>query len=182
MASTRPAANITTPATKTSYRVFENLSMKLHDDGIDEGTLGELAEKTGGRYFHAKEIGSLELKLKDITTGMQEMEIRESFVIPNRAGGLARDVVIIPVLKGTAGDVIDPDVVGPGSVTGALQSVFPPRLVDGPGGPADVPGHAGCLGIVLALPAGLSRLKRGSRPAAAGDDFGTGSFNGEPGA
>src|SRR5262245_21177542 len=30
--------------------LFENLSIQLHDDGVDEKALGELASKTGGRY------------------------------------------------------------------------------------------------------------------------------------
>lgn len=40
--------------------VFENLSIQLHDDGIDEETLAALAKKTGGRYTHVSQVAQLQ--------------------------------------------------------------------------------------------------------------------------
>jgi Mg-chelatase subunit ChlD len=41
--------------------VFEELSIELHDDGIDEQALQRLAASTGGEYFHVKELDKLQL-------------------------------------------------------------------------------------------------------------------------
>src|SRR5262249_37106608 len=41
------------------FQLFEDLSIELHDDGIDEATLKELAEKTHGRYIPARDISKL---------------------------------------------------------------------------------------------------------------------------
>ena len=35
-------------------QLFEDLSIELHDDGIDEISLGTLAAQTGGKYYAAK--------------------------------------------------------------------------------------------------------------------------------
>jgi VWFA-related protein len=51
--------------------VFENLSIELHDDGIDETTLKELAEKTGGKYTHVSELSQLELFYKQLADELQ---------------------------------------------------------------------------------------------------------------
>ena len=51
--------------------LFENLSIELHDDGIDEKTLQELAEKTGGKYTHVTELSQLEIFYKQLTDELQ---------------------------------------------------------------------------------------------------------------
>lgn len=39
--------------------VFENLSIQLHDEGIDEESLGALARETGGKYTHVSKLSDL---------------------------------------------------------------------------------------------------------------------------
>ena len=51
--------------------VFENLSIELHDDGIDEKTLQELAERTGGKYTHVSELSQLELFYQQLADELQ---------------------------------------------------------------------------------------------------------------
>jgi VWFA-related protein len=42
-------------------RVFERLTIQLHDDGIDEASLKRLAEETGGKYLLAQDVSQLAL-------------------------------------------------------------------------------------------------------------------------
>ena len=51
--------------------LFENLSIELHDDGIDEKTLRELAEKTGGKYTHVSELSHLEIFYRRLADELQ---------------------------------------------------------------------------------------------------------------
>ncbi len=44
---------------KTLLEVFEQLSIRLHDDGIDETSLRRLASETGGEYFHVRDADRL---------------------------------------------------------------------------------------------------------------------------
>ncbi len=44
---------------KKLLEVFEQLSIRLHDDGIDEASLRRLAQETGGEYFHVREADRL---------------------------------------------------------------------------------------------------------------------------
>ncbi len=40
--------------------IFEELSIALHDDGIDETALTRLATRTGGQYYHARDAAKLQ--------------------------------------------------------------------------------------------------------------------------
>lgn len=57
--------------------IFENLSIKLHDDGIDEKTLKKIATDTGGQYYPAKNVSDLKFILETVTKSIQ----RESYEI-----------------------------------------------------------------------------------------------------
>ncbi|MBM4067444.1 MAG: VWA domain-containing protein [Planctomycetes bacterium] len=50
---------------------FENLSIKLHDDGIDEVSLQRLADETAGKYYSAKDVTQLDFILKKVTSNIQ---------------------------------------------------------------------------------------------------------------
>jgi VWFA-related protein len=52
--------------------VFENLSIELHDDGIDEESLRSLADKTGGRYTHVSKIGELRFIYEKLADDLQK--------------------------------------------------------------------------------------------------------------
>ncbi len=57
--------------------IFENLSIRLHDDGIDEKALTTLASETGGQYFPAKNVADLKFILERVSTTLQ----REAYEI-----------------------------------------------------------------------------------------------------
>lgn len=50
---------------------FENLSIQLHDDGIDEVSLQRLANETNGKYYSAKDVTQLDFILKRVTSNIQ---------------------------------------------------------------------------------------------------------------
>src|SRR5256885_3759336 len=54
----RPPRSTLFPYT-TLFR--SNLSIQLHDDGIDEPSLKELAGKTGGKYTHVSKVSDLQI-------------------------------------------------------------------------------------------------------------------------
>jgi len=51
--------------------IFENLSIELHDDGIDEKALTHLAEETGGKYYHARAIKDLSLVYERVASQLK---------------------------------------------------------------------------------------------------------------
>jgi VWFA-related protein len=52
-------------------KIFEQLSIDLHDDGIDEESLKTLAEKTGGKYFPARDASKLALIYEELAREFQ---------------------------------------------------------------------------------------------------------------
>ncbi|MCS7045959.1 MAG: VWA domain-containing protein [Gemmataceae bacterium] len=55
---------------KDLLQIFESLSIKLHDDGIDEPALRSLAEQTGGKYYHVKDADQLRLILEQVSESL----------------------------------------------------------------------------------------------------------------
>ena len=51
--------------------IFENLSMDLHDDGVDEVSLRRLAGETGGQYYPVADVGKLKFALDRISDAIQ---------------------------------------------------------------------------------------------------------------
>jgi len=60
-------------------QLFEDLSVELHDDGIDEISLGTLAAKTGGKYYAAKNVSQIDFVLQQVTKNIQRKEYRITF-------------------------------------------------------------------------------------------------------
>ena len=52
-------------------KIFEHLSIELHDDGIDERSLRELARQTGGEYFHVQDADNLALQFERVATQLE---------------------------------------------------------------------------------------------------------------
>jgi Mg-chelatase subunit ChlD len=76
-------------------QLFEDLSVELHDDGIDELSLGTLAKQTGGKYYAAKTVSNLDLVLQTVTKSIQRKEYRITFPSLNqRRDGLPRIVAL----------------------------------------------------------------------------------------
>jgi hypothetical protein len=75
-------------------RVFETLSIDLHDDGIDETALKELAGKTGGKYVLARDVSKLQFHFREIADELQST-FTVSFVSPRQVNdGTARPVEV----------------------------------------------------------------------------------------
>jgi VWFA-related protein len=51
--------------------IYENLSIQLHDEGIDEDSLKKLASETGGKYFHARNVEDLKLIYERVAEELQ---------------------------------------------------------------------------------------------------------------
>jgi VWFA-related protein len=64
---------------KSLIEIFEDLSIQLHDDGIDEIALTQLADQTGGQYFPVKDIGELRLILEKVTDTIQQKQYEITF-------------------------------------------------------------------------------------------------------
>lgn len=84
--------------------IFENLSILLHDDGIDEISLKKLANETGGQYYPAKNVSELKLILEQVTKSIQ----REAYEVVfeslfQTTDGRLRDVSLKLVQRDSAG-------------------------------------------------------------------------------
>lgn len=64
---------------KSLLEIFENLSIQLHDDGIDEIALTKLANETGGRYYPVKNISELQLILNKVNETIQHKQYEIMF-------------------------------------------------------------------------------------------------------
>lgn len=97
--------------------IFENLSIKLHDDGIDEGALKQIARETGGQYYPAKNVSELKLILETVTQSIQReaYEVVFESKFPS-ADGTLRNVSLKLVRRGAGGSV---EVIG--EETGSYQ-------------------------------------------------------------
>lgn len=106
---------------KSLLEIFENLSIQIHDDGINEEELMKLARETSGQYYPAKNIEELKFILEQVTQVIQK-EKRE-IVFPSlrqRLDGDPRRVSLILIEK-TGKVVSDPAV---GSVTIPVEKII----------------------------------------------------------
>ena len=62
-------------------QIFEQLSIQLHDDGIDEDSLARLAAETGGRFFHARNLADLPGYYRDLA---EELQSTYTVTFPSR--------------------------------------------------------------------------------------------------
>ncbi len=142
-------------------KIFENLSLKLHDDGIDEATLRELAEKTGGQYKHAENIADLKFILKDVTIGLQEMEFKPTFnsrfgIGDGRTRDLEFKLVRLGISEGGFGDGDDSSSV----IAGPKVAYFRKGLLIAQMDPFVYLALLGVLGVLMILPAMMGRRKQ----------------------
>jgi VWFA-related protein len=135
---------------KDLIRIFEDMSNALHDDGIDEASLTQLAEWTGGKYHHARDINQLKLILDQISQELSEKEYTVTFAAPHGYDGIAHTFAI--ALQTSSGQVIQ-DVTAEVAVRGVVIAQMNPFVYLG---------FLGVLGLLLAVPAALGRLRRSS--------------------
>ena len=141
--------------------IFENLSIELHDDGIDEIALKKLASETGGLYYPAKDVNQLKLILEQVSEQMTQKRYDVTFKSRRpKMDGTARNVALKLVRRGEV--VSNP-------ATGKIEG--PEQVVTSAKGGYQVHGvviaemnHLVYLGFLLviclliALPAILSRV------------------------
>jgi VWFA-related protein len=130
------------------FKVFEDLSIDLHDDGIDEKTLRELAEKTGGKYYPARDVSQLHLLFGEIA---EELQTTWTVTFPSRRqvnDGTARAVDVSVWRNGAR-------VSNVGSADYNVHGVVVPELSS-----RVYLGFLALLGALLGLPVGLRRLYR----------------------
>ncbi len=81
--------------------IFENLSIELHDDGIDEIALRKLALETGGLYYPAKNVDQLKLILEQVTEKITQKRYAVTFKSKRQVrDGTARNVALRLVRRG----------------------------------------------------------------------------------
>ena len=79
--------------------IFENLSIQLHDDGIDEATLHRLSKETGGKYYPAKDASKLEFILEKVSQSILKQEYVVTFPSLRQVkDGTARQISTIWVM------------------------------------------------------------------------------------
>jgi hypothetical protein len=132
------------------YEIFENLSIQLHDDGIDEDALRRLAAATGGRYLLARNVGDLSLRYQELAEDLQTVY---TVTFPSRRpshDGTSRGIDIKIVRDG----VLVSDI---GRGRYQVHGVVVPDLH-----PGVYLALLAVLGGLLAAPAGLRRLQLGA--------------------
>jgi VWFA-related protein len=86
---------------KALLDIFENLSIELHDDGIDEIALKKLAAETGGSYYPAKDVNQLKLILEQVTEKITQKRYAVTFKSRRQVyDGTARNVSLKLVRRG----------------------------------------------------------------------------------
>lgn len=90
---------------KALLEIFENLSIQLHDDGIDEISLKELAKQTGGQYFPVKDISELRLILEKVTETIQHKQYEVIFPSLTQKRDGTNRVINIKLVKRTGEQV-----------------------------------------------------------------------------
>ena len=144
----RAALTIKPAAKKPSREIFEQLSILLHDEGVDETSLKHLADSTGGKYFPAADIS----QLKFIYQGLaEELQTTYRITFPSlrqEDDGTSRDIAISVWRQGAQ---ISDIFRGGYNVRGVVVPEMDPRI------------YLAILAILvglLALPGFLQRLWR----------------------
>jgi len=128
------------------FKTFEDLSIELHDDGIDEATLRQLADKTGGRYLPVRDVSKLHLLFGELA---DELQTTWTVTFPSRGhDGTARGIDISVSRHGDR-------VSNVGSADYNVHGVVVPELSS-----RVYLGFLALLAGLLVLPAGLRRLYR----------------------
>jgi VWFA-related protein len=129
--------------------IFENLSIELHDDGIDEKSLSKLAEDTGGRYTHVKNFSDLKIIYEQLAGDLQSTF---SVTYPSRrptADGTARGIDVKVLRKGVLV-----------STVGKVDDVARGVVVPSPDARVYL-GFLLVLGLMLTFPSLIRRVYRG---------------------
>jgi VWFA-related protein len=80
---------------KALIEIFEQLSIDLHDEGIDEASLKTLAHETGGEYYPARDVSKLRFIYEQLA---DELQSTYTVTFPSRRSshdGTARGIDIV---------------------------------------------------------------------------------------
>jgi VWFA-related protein len=146
---------------KDLIRIFEDMSMALHDDGIDVANLTKLAKETGGSYRHAKDIQSLKLMLEEVNQELQqEKPYRETFTskfgFDGRVHRISVELVREVVVRTSGGEIVKVDE----TVLKKESDVAVHGVVIAEINPFVYIGFLGVIGLALFVPATLGRILR----------------------
>ncbi len=157
---------------KKLLEIFENLSIKLHDDGIDEESLQALATETGGKYYLVKDVNQLKFILKDVSKSVQEKPYTIKFASLNQLEDGTRRVISLDLVR-RVGGATSGSSPGTNVVLGSGAEQF--EVITSKQATTQVHGVVvaqmdylvylvllGVLGVLLALPPALRRMTRGS--------------------
>jgi VWFA-related protein len=136
---------------KDLIQIFEEMSIALHDDGIDVKTLTRLANETGGKYHPARDINRLKLILEQISSELVKAGYEISFDSPRGFDGQARHIAIKLVKSG--GEVVE-EAVADRAVRGVVVAEMNPFVYLG---------LLGVLGAMLIVPLALGRAMRAAK-------------------
>jgi VWFA-related protein len=153
---------------KALLDIFENLSIELHDDGIDEIALKKLAGETGGQYYPAKNVTDLKLILEQVSQKIQQKQYLVTFKSLRQVrDGTARKVTLKLVRR--SGEVVSNQAGGTVQVQeevvqetkGGYQL---PGIVVAEMNHLIYLGLLGVIGLLIALPALASRSSAAPPP------------------
>jgi VWFA-related protein len=139
---------------RSLYHIFEDLSIQLHDDGIDEVSLRHLADATDGKYYPAQDISQLKLIYQGLASDLQDTYTVTFPSYYQDYDGTLRDIDISVWRQGNqVSDVLRGGYNVPGVVVPEMDAGVYLILLAG-------------LSGLLVLPAGLRRLYRNESASA----------------
>jgi VWFA-related protein len=128
--------------------IFENLSIKLHDDGFDQESLERLAKQTYGKFYHARRASDLRFQFREIS---EELQTTYTVTFKSRRpvhDGTSRGVDISVVRAGVR-------VSNVASTDYAVHGVVVPKMEQGV-----YLALLAFLGVLLAIPVGIRKMYR----------------------
>jgi VWFA-related protein len=129
-------------------KTFENLSILIHDDGIDKASLEKLADKTGGKFYLASNVEELRLKFEEVATELDSTYTATFPSLRPEHDGTARGIEIVVEREGKA---LSESVREVYDVHGVVVAEMHPSI------------YLGLLALLaglLAVPVGLRHLNR----------------------
>jgi VWFA-related protein len=133
---------------RSLFHIFEDLSIQLHDDGIDEVSLRHLAEATDGKYYSAKDISKLRLIYQGLASDLQNSYTVTFPSFRQDYDGTLRDIDVSIWRRGAqVSDVLRGGYNVPGVVVPEMDGGVYLSLL-------------AVLGVLLVLPTGLRYYTR----------------------
>jgi Mg-chelatase subunit ChlD len=129
--------------------IFEDLSNKLHDDGINEADLKRLAIETGGQYYHAKDVSKMGFVVEQVVAAIRKKDFTESFPDTDQVADGLKRTVRLALAHGQQ------TVATTGGLGVTTHGLVVPEM-----NTFVYLGLLGVIGLLIALPAGLRRLTR----------------------